>query len=218
MRITNKEIIIGISGFVVALAIVGGGLWWHARSNQKKIEASQVDSQQDQSSDNGSSLSVSTGQASSLGQLNNGDGQAQGSGGNSGSGSGGNSDGVNPADFSQYDKYQSNKHALFGDIQTGSGVAIKTGQKANIIYKAWLTNGTLVDQSPVSSSGQSQPFGFTIGSHQAIAGLEEGVYGMNTGGKRLVIVPPAVGYGSKGKGLVPANAVIIFEVQLVSIQ
>lgn len=169
---------------------------------------------QDSSPSGAGGLSVS-GQASSLGQLNGGGGDNNQSQSSSNSSSG--SD-VNPSTFSQYDKYQSSQNALFGDIQQGTGAQLAVGQKANIYYKVWLTNGALVDQSPVSSGGQPQPFSFTLGAHQVIPGLEEGVYGMKVGGKRLVIVPPAVGYGSQGQGTIPPNAVLVFEVQLVSAQ
>ncbi len=166
---------------------------------------------QDDSSKPGG-LSVS-GQADNLGQLG-----GQGKGSQSGGGSSGSSSDINPATFSEYNKYQNNTDALFGDIQIGHGAQLNAGQKASIYYKAWLTNGALVDQSPVSSAGQPQPYSFTLGAHQVIPGLEEGIYGMKVGGKRLIIVPPAVGYGSQGQGAVPANAILVFQVQLLSVQ
>lgn len=218
---TKRDVIVAGCSVAVALVLGGAGLWWHGHTGRK---AKSVDSQtvgnhmialgQNDSSDSGG-LSVS-GQADNLGQLGgNGSGQSKTSGSGSGSGSSG---GVDPSTFSQYDKYQSNNSALFGDIQTGNGTQLGAGQKASIYYKAWLTNGALVDQSPVSSSGQPQPYSFTLGAHQVIPGLEEGIFGMKAGGKRLVIVPPAVGYGSQGQGAVPPNAIMIFEVQLVSVQ
>jgi peptidylprolyl isomerase len=163
------------------------------------------------SSDSGS-LSVS-GQASSLGQLGSKDGQSQ----SSGNGSSSNGD-IDPASFGQYNKYQNSPSALFGEIQVGNGAALGVGQKASIYYKVWLANGALVDQSPVSAGGQPQPFSFTLGAHQVIPGLEQGIAGMKAGSKRLIIVPPVVGYGSQGRGNVPSNAVLIFEVQLLNVQ
>lgn len=224
MRATKREIIIGISAFAAALAIAGGGLWWHGHSQQKRQlseTAAKTTSNPNISlnqDDPGSGLSVS-GQASNLGQLGTGSGSgSQSQNGGNGSGGSGGSGGIDPSTFKQYDKYQNNKDALFGDIQAGSGAKLGAGQKAGIYYKVWLTNGTLVDQSPVSSSGQPQPFSFTMGAHQVIPGLEEGIFGMKAGGQRLVIVPPAVGYGSEGKGNVPPNAIMVFQIQLVSVR
>lgn len=223
MRVTKREIIIGASAFVAALVIAGGGLWWHGHTQHKKqLSATDANTTSNPNislnqDDSGSGLSVS-GQASNLGQLGarGGGGQSQNSSG--ASGGSGSTGGVDASTFKQYEKYQNNKDALFGEIQPGSGAKLGAGQKASIYYKVWLTNGTLVDQSPVSSGGQPQPFSFTLGAHKVITGLEEGVFGMKAGGKRLVIVPPAVGYGSKGQGAVPPNAILIFEVQLVSVQ
>ncbi len=221
MRATKREIIIGVSAFAVALTMAGGGLWWHGHSQHNKqlsATAAKTTSNPNISlnqDDPSGGLSVS-GQASNLGQLGTG-GDNGGQSQNGGNGSGG-SGSVDASTFKQYEKYQNNKDALFGDIQAGSGAKLGAGQKASIYYKVWLTNGTLVDQSPVSSSGQPQPFNLTLGAHQVIPGLEEGIYGMKAGGKRLVIVPPAVGYGSKGQGAVPPNAILVFQVQLVSVQ
>ena len=216
MKLTKKEVIIGVGGFLVALLVFGAGVWWHGHQEHRKrllVADAKTTSNPNISlnQDDSGGLGVS-GQASDLGQLGNSGGQSQ-----KGNASGG-SDGLDPATFSQYDKYKGGKTALFGDIAAGSGTQLQSGQKAGIVYKAWLANGTLVDQSPTSSSGQSQPFSFTLGAHQVIPGLEEGVYGMKAGGKRLVIVPPAVGYGAKGQGLVPPSAVMVFYVQLLSVQ
>jgi FKBP-type peptidyl-prolyl cis-trans isomerase FkpA len=222
---TNKKLWIGIGAGLAVVAAVAAGVLWHHQSRSKPLAdvkqtvGNHIISLNQSTGDDSNSggLSVS-GQADSLGQLSGGTAgdQARGTGsGGSGSSSGGD---VNPASFSQYDKYQSSKNALFGDVQPGSGAALAAGQKANIYYKVWLTNGALVDQSPVSSSGQPQPFSFTLGAHQVIPGLEQGVAGMKVGGKRLVIVPPSVGYGAEGQGSIPANAVLVFEVQLLSAQ
>jgi FKBP-type peptidyl-prolyl cis-trans isomerase len=221
MRQKQKMVIIGSVVAALIIVVVVGGLVWHGHHHKKQLaDAKQTVgdhtvslNQFSENSDSGG-LSVS-GQADSLGQLNGGsNGQAQGTSSGSSSSSGD----VDPSTFSQYDKYQSSQNALFGDIQVGTGAALAVGQKASIYYKVWLTNGTLVDQSPVSSSGQQQAFSLTLGAHQVILGLEQGVAGMKVGGKRLVIVPPTVGYGAQGQGSVPPNAVLVFEVQLVSAQ
>lgn len=215
MRDTNREIIIGLAGFMAALIIVGGGLWWHARASRHQLTGSQAAAAATQSApSDASGLSVS-GQASNLGQLGANAPRGQSSGNGTGSGS---SSGVDPSTFGQYNKYQNNKDALFADITKGNGGTLAAGKQANVYYTVWLTDGTLVDRSPASSSGQPQPFSFTIGAHQVIPGLEEGVYGMLAGGERLVIVPPAVGYGAQGQGAIPPNAVLVFDIQLIGVQ
>jgi FKBP-type peptidyl-prolyl cis-trans isomerase len=165
-------------------------------------------------------LSVSESGASSLGQLNGGSGQnpAGGSGTGSSSGSSNASAGINPASFSEYDKYKNESHALFGEIQQGTGDTLAANKKAAVYYKGWLTNGQLFDESRAGSDGKLQPFVFTLGAHQVVPGWEEGLAGMKVGSSRLVIVPPAVGYGTAGQGPVPGNAVMVFEVQLVAVQ
>ncbi|HET9098257.1 MAG TPA: FKBP-type peptidyl-prolyl cis-trans isomerase [Candidatus Saccharimonadales bacterium] len=125
---------------------------------------------------------------------------------------------VNPANFSQYDKYKTATNALFGEIHVGTGTQLTAGHKATVYYKGWLTNGSLFDETKTNTSGNPIPFSFTLGAHQVITGWEEGLAGMKAGGIRLVIVPPAVGYGSQANGPIPANSVLVFEVQLVSVQ
>lgn len=214
---TKRAVFIASCSGVLVLCLIGAGLWWHGRANHKdKSKAVQTVGNhtialgQDGASDSGG-LRVS-GQAANLGQLDS-NGQSK-----SGSSKSNNSGDIDPSTFSQYEKYRNDKNALFGDIQVGNGTQLGAGQKANIVYKVWLTNGALVDSSPVSSAGQPQPYSFTLGAHQVIPGLEEGIFGMKAGGKRLVIVPPAVGYGAQGQGSVPPNAVLIFEAQLLSVQ
>lgn len=134
------------------------------------------------------------------------------------SGTSSSSSAVNPATFSQYDKYKSSTNALFGDIQAGTGTALTSGHTASVYYKGWLTDGTLFDETHTDSSGNPVPFSFTLGQHQVISGWEEGLAGMKAGGVRLVIVPPSVGYGNQATGSIPADSVLVFEVQLVSVK
>lgn len=216
----KRKIILAAGVLLLIIVLAGTGLWWrHVHKKQLANGAQTVGNHlislsQSSSADDGG-LSVSgAGSANDLGQL--GGNQSQSAGGNSGSA--GSSDGVDPSTFSQYDKYKDNKDALFGDIKVGSGTALGNNNKASIYYKGWLTNGALVDQSPVSSAGQPQPYAFTEGAHQVIPGMEEAMYGMKAGGTRLLIIPPAVGYGSLGQGAVPPNSVLVFEVQLISVQ
>lgn len=223
MRRKQKVIIAGSIGAALVIGFVAGTLIWHDHHDKKQLANARqtvgnhiISLDQSTAPANSGGLSVS-GQADSLGQLN-GDKSSQ-NGTSSSSGSGGSSNGgLNPSTFSQYDKYQNSPNALFGEIKAGSGATAAAGQKVSIYYKVWLTNGTLVDQSPVSSGGQPQAYSFTLGGGQVIPGLEQGVAGMKAGGSRLVIVPPAVGYGAQGQGSIPPNAVLVFDVQLVSAQ
>ena len=125
---------------------------------------------------------------------------------------------LDPKTFSQYDKYKSGTSALFIDLKVGDGAQLTSGKKANVYYKGWLTNGQLFDASKANSKGQLQAFSFTLGQHQVISGWEEGLAGMKSGGVRLLIIPPAVGYGQTGQAPIPPNAILIFQVQLVSVE
>lgn len=214
---TKKEVVIAAAGFVAAVVLIGGGLWWHSHQLTQKKALNNTE-QAAQTSDAGTGLSVNGSGASNLGQLDSKGGQSQGSNNGNSSGSSGNSGGIDPSTFAQYDKYKNNQDALFGDIKAGTGTALVAGKKGTVYYKGWLTNGALIDQSPASSSGQPQPYTFTLGAHEVIPGWEEAIYGMKAAGTRLLIIPPAVGYGSQGKGAVPPNAVLVFEVQLLSVQ
>jgi hypothetical protein len=213
---TRRSIIFVVTGAVVAAGALGGGLWWHAGKDDKPVSRGKqtvgdhtISLNQPPPEDTGG-LSVSQGGASDLGQLSSpGQGQDQGTSGGSGS---------EKVDFTKYDKYKNNKDALFGDITKGTGAALTVGKKATVTYRGWLTNGALIDQSPVSNDGKLQPFMFTMGTHEVIAGWEQGLFGMKAGGVRLIIVPPAAGYGSQGKGSVPPNAVLVFEIRLIKVQ
>jgi len=119
----------------------------------------------------------------------------------------------NPDTFKQYNQYTSAKNALFGDMKVGTGVTADSGKKIILSYKGWLTNGQLFDESK-----PDLPFSFTMGKHEVISGMEEGVYGMKVGGTRLLIIPPSVGYGAAGHDPIPGNAVLVFVVQLINVQ
>lgn len=96
--------------------------------------------------------------------------------------------------------------------QVGSG-DVRAGQTVNVHYTGWLTNGTKFD----SSRDKSQPFSFPLGAGRVIRGWDEGVATMKIGGKRRLIIPPELGYGSQGAGnLIPPNATLIFDVELLS--
>lgn len=169
--------------------------------------------QSDNAADSGG-LSVNN--AESLGQLVD-KGSKGGSGGQSGGSSSSGGSSIDPTTFKQYDKYISNTSGLFADIQKGTGNELTSGRKATVVYKGWLTDGTLFDESRVGSDGKTQAFSFTLGKGEVIPGWEQSMNGMKAGGIRLLIIPPAVGYGKTGQGPVPPNAVLVFAVQLVSV-
>ncbi len=100
-------------------------------------------------------------------------------------------------------------------IAQGSGPAIQTGQKANILYTGYLAkNGTMFDNS-LSHGGS--PFSFTLGTGQVIPGFDAGIVGMQAGESRLIQIPPSQGYGNVANGSIPANSTLVFIVTLKSI-
>jgi len=102
------------------------------------------------------------------------------------------------------------------DLAEGSGPEPRVGQVVNVHYTGWLKSGKKFD----SSLDRGRPFQFVLGRGQVIRGWDEGVATMKVGGKRKLIVPPELGYGSQdvGGGLIPANSTLIFEVELLSVQ
>ncbi|MGD0110892.1 MAG: FKBP-type peptidyl-prolyl cis-trans isomerase [Armatimonadota bacterium] len=100
------------------------------------------------------------------------------------------------------------------DVKTGDGAPAQAGQTVTVHYTGWLVNGQKFD----SSLDRNQPFAFSLGARQVIPGWDEGVAGMKPNGVRKLIVPPALGYGSRGVGPIPANSTLIFEVQLLKAQ
>ena len=102
----------------------------------------------------------------------------------------------------------------YWDIKVGAGPEAVVGKPVQVHYTGWLTNGTKFD----SSVDRKEPFMFTLGAHEVIAGWDEGVKGMKVGGKRQLKIPPSLGYGARGAGgVIPPNATLIFDVELLGV-
>ncbi len=103
---------------------------------------------------------------------------------------------------------------MITDISLGTGDEASAGQTVSVHYRGTLENGNEFD----SSYGRG-PFTFPLGAGRVIKGWDEGVAGMKVGGKRKLVIPPELGYGSRGAGqVIPPNATLIFEVELLSIK
>ncbi len=106
------------------------------------------------------------------------------------------------------------------DLKVGSGAVAHAGEQVSVHYTGWLQNpdgskGKKFD----SSLDRGQPFDFGLGQQEVIKGWDDGVQGMKVGGKRELIIPPALGYGSRGAGgVIPPNAALIFDVELLAIK
>jgi peptidylprolyl isomerase len=105
------------------------------------------------------------------------------------------------------------------DIKVGSGAMPKTGQTCVMHYTGWLYENGAKGKKFDSSVDRGQPFEFPIGMHRVIAGWDEGVATMKVGGKRTLIIPPELGYGARGAGgVIPPNATLIFDVELLGVK
>ena len=100
------------------------------------------------------------------------------------------------------------------DLKVGTGATAQAGQTVSGHYTGWLENGKKFD----SSVDRGQPFSFPLGAGRVIKGWDEGVQGMKVGGKRKLIIPSNLGYGARGAGgVIPPNATLIFEVELLGV-
>ncbi len=105
------------------------------------------------------------------------------------------------------------------DTKAGTGATPKTGQTCVMHYTGWLYENGAKGKKFDSSVDRGEPFEFPIGAGRVIKGWDEGVATMQVGGKRTLIIPPALGYGSRGAGgVIPPNATLIFEVELLGVK
>ena len=106
----------------------------------------------------------------------------------------------------------------YTDTKIGDGATAKAGNKVSVNYTGWLYYNGAKGKKFDSSLDRGQPFQFTLGAQQVIAGWDEGVAGMKVGGKRTLIIPPELGYGARGAGgAIPPNATLIFDVDLLQV-
>lgn len=104
----------------------------------------------------------------------------------------------------------------YKDEVVGTGPEPKAGQSVSVHYTGWLDQNGKPGKKFDSSRDRGQPFSFTLGQGQVIKGWDEGVATMKVGGKRVLTIPPELGYGARGAGgVIPANATLIFDVELL---
>jgi len=102
----------------------------------------------------------------------------------------------------------------YKDLKDGSGAEAKAGQDVTVHYTGWLPDGTKFD----SSKDRNDPFVFKLGAGRVIRGWDEGVAGMKIGGIRKLVIPPALGYGSRGVDVIPPNSTLVFDVELLKVK
>jgi FKBP-type peptidyl-prolyl cis-trans isomerase len=107
-----------------------------------------------------------------------------------------------------------NPELIIEDTVIGTGPEAKAGQNVTVHYTGMFTDGKKFD----SSVDRRDPFVFALGAGQVIRGWDEGVQGMRVGGKRKLTIPPHLGYGARGAGgVIPPNATLVFEVELLGV-
>jgi FKBP-type peptidyl-prolyl cis-trans isomerase FkpA len=103
----------------------------------------------------------------------------------------------------------------YQEVTTGQGKEATPGRAVSVHYTGWLPNGEKFD----SSRDRSQPFGFTLGAGEVIAGWDEGVAGMKVGGRRKLVIPPDLAYGTAGAPPdIPPGATLVFDVELLDVR
>ncbi len=105
----------------------------------------------------------------------------------------------------------------YEDTVAGSGATATAGRRVQVHYTGWLYNNGTQGAKFDSSKDRGQPFEFPLGGGRVIRGWDEGVQGMKVGGTRRLVIPPELGYGARGAGgVIPPNATLLFEVELLA--
>ena len=106
----------------------------------------------------------------------------------------------------------------YEDTTTGTGAEASAGQSVTVHYTGWLYENGRAGAKFDSSKDRGDPFEFALGAGSVIAGWDEGVQGMKVGGTRRLLIPPQLGYGARGAGrVIPPNATLLFEVELLAV-
>jgi FKBP-type peptidyl-prolyl cis-trans isomerase FkpA len=106
----------------------------------------------------------------------------------------------------------------YEDTTAGTGATATPGQEVRVHYTGWLYDGGTAGRKFDSSKDRGDPFEFSLGAGMVIKGWDEGVAGMQVGGTRRLVIPPQLGYGARGAGgVIPPNATLLFEVELLAI-
>jgi FKBP-type peptidyl-prolyl cis-trans isomerase len=107
----------------------------------------------------------------------------------------------------------------YTDTKVGTGAEATPGHKVSVHYTGWLDQSGEKGKKFDSSVDRGEPFSFSLGAKEVIRGWDEGVAGMKVGGKRTLTIPPDLGYGARGAGgVIPPNATLIFDVELLGVQ
>jgi FKBP-type peptidyl-prolyl cis-trans isomerase len=102
----------------------------------------------------------------------------------------------------------------YKDLTVGTGAVVQSGQTVSAYYKGWFASGRSFEQLQPPSN----PYPFVLGVGRVIKGWDQGIPGMKVGGKRLLVIPSSLAYGSAGQGSIPPNSVLVFEVQITAAQ
>lgn len=107
---------------------------------------------------------------------------------------------------------------IIEDVKVGTGGEARAGTEIEVHYTGWLFNDGVQGAKFDSSKDRNEPFNFSLGAGQVIRGWDEGFAGMKVGGVRKLIIPPEMGYGARGAGgVIPPNATLLFEVELLGV-